>query len=61
MEMTELKITVFSIITADRTSFLYTILMKVQAVVLCYKFLYACIVEICRQSTEHVFNRLLTN
>jgi hypothetical protein len=33
--------------------------MKIQALVLSYKeFLYACIVEICRQSSESVFNRL---
>jgi hypothetical protein len=33
--------------------------MKIQALVLCDEFLYAYIVEICRQSTEPVFNRLL--
>jgi hypothetical protein len=38
----------------------YIIPMKVQAFVIsCDVFLYVCIVEICRQSTEPVFNRLL--
>jgi hypothetical protein len=32
--------------------------MKIQALS-CDEFLYACIVESCRQSTELVFNRLL--
>jgi hypothetical protein len=34
--------------------------MKIQARVLsCDEFLYACTVEICRQSTKSVFNRLI--
>jgi hypothetical protein len=33
--------------------------MKIQAFVLCDEFLYACIVEICRQSIELVFSCLL--
>jgi hypothetical protein len=42
------------------SSFFYIISMKIQAlVILCDEFLYTCIVEICRQSVEPVFNCLL--
>jgi hypothetical protein len=50
----------FYIITTDLKSFFYITPMKMQAPVISYdEFLYACIVEICCQSTEPVFNRLL--
>jgi hypothetical protein len=54
------KINFFYIITTDLRSFFYIIAVKIQAlIVLCDKFLYACIVEICRQFTEPVFQCLL--
>jgi hypothetical protein len=46
------------IITTDLKSFFYIISMKIQALVSCDEFLYACNVEICRQSIEPVFNPL---
>jgi hypothetical protein len=56
----KLKTNLFYIITADIKSFFYVIPMKVQSLVIsCNKFLYGCIVQICRQSTEPVFNCLL--
>jgi hypothetical protein len=44
------------IITADIKSFFYIIPIKIQALTI---FLYACILEICCQFTEPVFNLLL--
>jgi hypothetical protein len=47
-------------ITTDLKSFFYIIRMKIQApVASCDEFPYPCIMEICRQSIESVFNRLL--
>lgn len=36
--------------------FIYIIPKKIQTLVLCDEFLYACVAELCRQSTELVFN-----
>jgi hypothetical protein len=36
--------------------FIYIIPKKIQTLVSCDEFLYACVVELCRQSTELVFN-----
>jgi hypothetical protein len=50
---------IFYIITTDLKSFFYIIPMKIQTLVVsCDEFVYACIIEICCQSSELVFNRL---
>jgi hypothetical protein len=50
---------IFHIVITNLKSFFCIFPTKIQALVSCDEFLYACIVEICRQSTEPVFDRLL--
>jgi hypothetical protein len=50
--MNEIKKLVSYIITVDLKSFFYIIPMKIQALVSCDEFQYACVLEICRQSAE---------
>jgi hypothetical protein len=57
--MNNMKRNIFNVINKNLKSFFFIILMKIQAfVVSCDEFLYACIVEICCQSTESAFNHL---